>query len=162
MRQADYALVSGGKRPQYIAPIAMRISADLCSEVSGEGNDPEVDGPKRQEARVQEEGHGLLLSPRQAMIGERAGEGVRGRQLPRTMRQGDYALVSGGKRPQYIAPIAMRISADLCSEVSGEGNDPEVDGPKRQEARVQEEGHGLLLSPRQAMIGERAGEGVVK
>ena len=46
--------------------------------------------------------------------------------------------------------------------MSGEGNDPEVDGPKRQEARVQEEGHGLLLSPRQAMIGERAGEGVVK
>ena len=56
----------------------------------------------------------------------------------------------------------MRRCAYLCSEVSGEGNDPEMDGPKRQEARVQEEGHGLLLSPRQAMIGERAGEGVVK
>ena len=72
MRQADYALVSGGKRPQYIAPIAMRISADLCSEVSGEGNNPETNGPKRQEARGQEEGqeargqeegHSLLLSP---------------------------------------------------------------------------------------------------
>ena len=68
------------------------------------------------------------------------------------MRQADYALVSGGKRPQYIA---MRISADLCSEVSGKGNDPEVE-------RVQEEGHGLFLSTRQTMIGERAGEGVVK
>ncbi|CAL8331684.1 unnamed protein product [Arctogadus glacialis] len=56
----------------------------------------------------------------------------------------------------------MRRCAYLCSEVSVDGNDPEVDGPKRQEARVQEEGHGLLLSPRQAMIGERAGEGVVK
>ncbi|CAL8383683.1 unnamed protein product [Arctogadus glacialis] len=57
---------------------------------------------------------------------------------------------------------SMRRCAYLCSEVSGEGNDPEVDVPKRQEARVQEEGHGLLLSPRQAMISERAGEGVVK
>ncbi|CAL8266895.1 unnamed protein product [Boreogadus saida] len=56
----------------------------------------------------------------------------------------------------------MQRCAYLCSEVNGEGNDPEVDGPKRQEARVQEEGHGLLLSPRQAMIGERAGVGVVK
>ena len=57
---------------------------------------------------------------------------------------------------------SMWRCAYLCSEVSVDGNDPEVDGPKRQEARVQEEGHGLLLSPRQAMIGERAGEGVVK
>ncbi|CAL8254579.1 unnamed protein product [Boreogadus saida] len=40
----------------------------------------------------------------------------------------------------------MQRCAYLCSEVNGEGNDPEVDGPKRQEARVQEEGHGLLLS----------------
>ncbi|CAL8335307.1 unnamed protein product [Boreogadus saida] len=56
----------------------------------------------------------------------------------------------------------MQRCAYLCSEVNGEGNDLEVDGPKRQEARVQEEGHGLLLSPRQAMLGEQAGMGVVK
>ncbi|CAL8332882.1 unnamed protein product [Boreogadus saida] len=96
---------------------------------------------------------GPRLRPSESLGGRERGEEYRrsgGRQPPRTMRPADYALVSGGKRPQYIAPIAMRISADLCSEVNGEGNDPEVDGPKRQEARVQEEGHGLLLSPRQA------------
>ncbi|CAL8289440.1 unnamed protein product [Boreogadus saida] len=97
MRQADYTLVSGGKRPQYIAPIAMRISADLCSEESGEGNDPEVDGPKRQEARVQEEGHGLPLSPRQAMIGERAGEGVV-KQKPVSKQKHSSVVVEGGGR----------------------------------------------------------------
>ncbi|CAL8234702.1 unnamed protein product [Boreogadus saida] len=85
-----------------------------------------------------------------------------GRQPPHTMRPADYALVRGGKRPQYIPPIAMRISADLCSEVNGKGNDPKWTGRRGRKREFRRKGTALLLSPRQAMLGEQAGMGVVK
>ena len=73
--------------------------------------------------------------------------GVAGRTATtRTMRPADSKLRSAAVDDQYLAPIAMRTS-DLCPEVSGESSDLEVGGPKRQEARAQEERHGLLLSP---------------
>lgn len=94
----------------------------------------------------------------------------RGRQPPRIPRAAGYAPVGNDRPPWIIASTAgetpdlikrLRFQihnmqpnvntvlrcAYLYSAASGKYNDLEVGGVKRQEARGQEEGHGLPLSP---------------
>ncbi|CAL8395838.1 unnamed protein product [Boreogadus saida] len=98
----------------------MQRYAYLCSEVNGEGNDPEVDGPKRQEARVQEEGHGLLLSPRQGIASTK--------RQPSSVRPpitGQFLCVSGclahmgGSRPQFAVGGAAAALVDVQQQQAG-------------------------------------------